>query len=1162
MTSNCKPQSAEIPVILHVLEPTFSVTPENIDLKIEASGEKTVNFSIQNGKCAVDLTVSSSNEFTEGKSFGAIFQKNVSLSPYQGVTFPVTVKTDKLEGNATIQMFFDSPYGSTSEITPIHTAMTSINLILLKVVEGEITEVKEPTYFKITETSETSGTTTMIILMREEDKGKYTVGEYVKVIGTIGESENEIIPEEIIPIEEKCNYRIIGPGELIFCPWCPDKEKITKAWVENTGKVDIGVSISWNEFYDPFTISFNPQSFTLAPGEGKEVEVKVKFKNPEELSNTYFEQDKYPVYTKFLITCFTDPVTTSTHMETMFVEVCDRRRDISGKVTFRNPAGKKCPVKGAKVFLLIKDEVEGLETFCPGFLLKEEEKINSINVENSFYDSIPRNPVYYTKTYTKNDGSFKFEEFLDPLCKHNYAVIVVFQSPDSFGPNLTYCNNCEKTFFVRKDINKTTFPCSPTSSGVNIYIGNPGDPKYDPSLKIPKDFSSSNGKATGVDMAQIWCHVMESYGLFKDFYCDSKGALKSAKLKVCAFSKEGGTWYYDKKININKSDSFINSKNRPMNREWHEFGHYLHDCLYGIPKRSVSDENHGNIKNSNTTDSFIEGFAEFISMLTLKLLKDKGTCCDDLSKFPNGNYHGWGNLENNGNRPIGALQIMYKGNTVEVKHDKNGVPYIKLNKREIKPVYFSKNRDGSFNVKFNDGGPHSIPLAMKNSDEELSAASVLLDLVDKGSWYKRGRDDDGLSIDWKELLCFMKEKKIQDMRDLYEKLREKYDPSKIDDIFKKNGFFQDKNLNRRRDAGEEIGYTYRPKIRIDGEEVDKIEKRRDFPFPKNAYVIVNLMDKEGREIDEADVLIEFKTLDGEVSVVERKIKNGKKIPILIPPDSNRFVVINIKGSKGKPIIITEDEFWNALLNDKPYIKEGTLVKTEEESSPELLLETKELYLEDILEGEKETFYIPFINYGGGTLSINASTTNSWISIEPESFEGNAGFIKITVNTEGLSGGYHEGKVLVSGNGGEKEIKATLSIISTAKKTVIELFIGKPVAYINGETYTLDVAPYIKLPGRTMVPLRFISEGLGATVDYAPKKGKVKEVYIFFKGKNVTLYIGKNEALIDNEKVYLDAPPEIKPPGRTFVPIRFIAETFGADVEWDPVLRKVTITLEE
>jgi len=44
-------------------------------------------------------------------------------------------------------------------------------------------------------------------------------------------------------------------------------------------------------------------------------------------------------------------------------------------------------------------------------------------------------------------------------------------------------------------------------------------------------------------------------------------------------------------------------------------------------------------------------------------------------------------------------------------------------------------------------------------------------------------------------------------------------------------------------------------------------------------------------------------------------------------------------------------------------------------------------------------------------------------------------------------------------------------------------------------------------------------------------------------------------------VILDASPEIKK-GRTFVPLRFIAETFGAQVDRDSKLMKVTIKLEE
>jgi hypothetical protein len=60
---------------------------------------------------------------------------------------------------------------------------------------------------------------------------------------------------------------------------------------------------------------------------------------------------------------------------------------------------------------------------------------------------------------------------------------------------------------------------------------------------------------------------------------------------------------------------------------------------------------------------------------------------------------------------------------------------------------------------------------------------------------------------------------------------------------------------------------------------------------------------------------------------------------------------------------------------------------------------------------------------------------------------------------------------------------TYDIVSGVKGTVhIELFIGKPQYKLNGETKTLDAPPEIK-SGRTMVPLRLISEAMGAKVDW-------------------------------------------------------------------------------
>jgi hypothetical protein len=57
-------------------------------------------------------------------------------------------------------------------------------------------------------------------------------------------------------------------------------------------------------------------------------------------------------------------------------------------------------------------------------------------------------------------------------------------------------------------------------------------------------------------------------------------------------------------------------------------------------------------------------------------------------------------------------------------------------------------------------------------------------------------------------------------------------------------------------------------------------------------------------------------------------------------------------------------------------------------------------------------------------------------------------------------------------------------------TNIQLWIGHNLAGVNGELVPIDpdnpnVVPFIQDPGRTMMPLRFISENLGALVEWFP-----------------------------------------------------------------------------
>lgn len=66
----------------------------------------------------------------------------------------------------------------------------------------------------------------------------------------------------------------------------------------------------------------------------------------------------------------------------------------------------------------------------------------------------------------------------------------------------------------------------------------------------------------------------------------------------------------------------------------------------------------------------------------------------------------------------------------------------------------------------------------------------------------------------------------------------------------------------------------------------------------------------------------------------------------------------------------------------------------------------------------------------------------------------------------------------------------------------------------------------------------------------------KYVEGFYK-KKIVLKIDSKTAKVDGKQIELDVAPIIKN-GRTLVPIRFISEALGCDVEWDNLTREVII----
>lgn len=99
--------------------------------------------------------------------------------------------------------------------------------------------------------------------------------------------------------------------------------------------------------------------------------------------------------------------------------------------------------------------------------------------------------------------------------------------------------------------------------------------------------------------------------------------------------------------------------------------------------------------------------------------------------------------------------------------------------------------------------------------------------------------------------------------------------------------------------------------------------------------------------------------------------------------------------------------------------------------------------------------------------------------------------------------------------------------------------------VDGRYIQADAAPQI-MDGRTMVPLRSAFEALGAQVEWDEDTGTVRG----YRGAaEVLLRPGEAAALVNGETVELESPAFVQQ-DRTYVPMRFLAESLGAVVEWD------------
>lgn len=145
-----------------------------------------------------------------------------------------------------------------------------------------------------------------------------------------------------------------------------------------------------------------------------------------------------------------------------------------------------------------------------------------------------------------------------------------------------------------------------------------------------------------------------------------------------------------------------------------------------------------------------------------------------------------------------------------------------------------------------------------------------------------------------------------------------------------------------------------------------------------------------------------------------------------------------------------------------------------------------------------------------------------------------------------------------------------SYADTSQTALVDSETGKTKIYktanllLNGKHVITDVPAILYVQdgsSRTLVPIRFITENIGAAVTW---DNDLKEATIVMDEKTIVLKANSSSALVDGVPYTLPNEVPVKLMGvgtdyRTLVPIRFVSEQLGLNVDWMQDTRTVTIS---
>ena len=138
---------------------------------------------------------------------------------------------------------------------------------------------------------------------------------------------------------------------------------------------------------------------------------------------------------------------------------------------------------------------------------------------------------------------------------------------------------------------------------------------------------------------------------------------------------------------------------------------------------------------------------------------------------------------------------------------------------------------------------------------------------------------------------------------------------------------------------------------------------------------------------------------------------------------------------------------------------------------------------------------------------------------------------------------------------KRAVSILLMVVIISMCTNISAHMEVKVTLDGNEIYFPDAKPFIDERDRVLVPIRFVSEALGAFVDW---ENETRTAVIKQDNDEIRYTVYQPMAYLNGEMMIMDTYGILKDE-RTLVPIRFISELLGCTVNWDEKTATVVIT---